>query len=435
MKKKALFSFWRWVRRIAHQFPTFNSQTSVSVCPQSESVSTFCAEKSLVESSQKTFYGQDLHDDLEAFLFSAYAFRYNVLTDQVEFRPSHSAHQNMDFVLLNKRMLNTMVIEARKAGVNCWDKDVDRLLKSTFVENFHPFYAYMEHLPKWDGVDRIVPLAERVDTGAVWKDGFRRWLLALTAQWMGKPMRCANTLTPVLISPKQGYAKSTFCRLLMPPELADYYLDKLDLNAKANVELKLGQFGLINLDEFDRYSGTALATLKNLVQLQKLTVKKAYASYFMQLGRIASFIATSNQMELLKDPTGSRRFLCVEVKHSIDCSPVDHQQLFAQLKELVQQGERLWMVPEEELTLQQHNLLFSRLRPEQEVFLRLYHVPQEGEEVSMLTTTEIHRALCKFNPSAMRGVSVYQLGRTLSAMGLKRVHTMYGNKYCCAAVG
>ena len=369
----------------------------------------------------------EMHDELQDFLFRTYAFRFNVLTDQVEFRMVRSSDGN--FGLLSRRMLNTMVIEARHHGVNCWDKDVERLLKSTFIPSYHPFFDYMNNLPVWDGKDRIVALAQRVDEDPIWVDGFRRWLLALSAQWMGVKSRCANTLTPVLISRKQGMSKSTFCRLLMPPVLAPYYLDKFDLNAKSNVELKLGQFGLINLDEFDRYSAAAMATLKNLVQLKRLSVKKAYASYYVNLERIASFIGTSNEMELLDDPTGSRRFLCVEVKEPIDCSPIDHEQLFAELKQLVQEGERVWMTSAEERALQEHNLLFCRLRPEQEVFYDLYSVPQEGDVCSMLTTTEIHRSLCQSNPSAMRGISVYQLGRTLSAMGLKRVHTEYGNKY------
>ena len=191
----------------------------------------------------------------------------------------------------------------------------------------------------------------------------------------------------------------------------------------------MGQFGLINLDEFDRYSNAAMATLKNLLQLKDLTVKKAYSNYFSQLGRIASFIGTSNQMELLNDPTGSRRFLCVEVKEKIDCSPIDHDQLFAQLKAMVEQGERVWMDAEEESKLQEHNLYFKRMRPEEEVFYQLFRVPDAGEHGKLLGAAEIHRLLCKSNPSAMRNVNVMKLGRSLSTMGLKRVRTKTGNKY------
>ena len=368
----------------------------------------------------------DIHEEIMGFLQGHYDLRYNVLTDQVEGREKGNSESR--FVLIDRRSLNTMVIEARKCGVNCWDRDIERILKSKFIDNYHPFRAYMEALPKWDGTDRVTPLAQRVDGSDLWVNGFRLWMLGLTAQWMGEARMCANTLTPLLISLKQGMKKSTFCRLLMPPELKAYYLDKFDLTSKSNMEVKLGQFGLINLDEFDRYSTSAMAVFKNLVQLKELTVRKAYANYFLQLPRIASFIGTSNQLELLNDPTGSRRFLCVEVTHPIDCSVVDHRQLFAQLKEMVQQGARVWMDSSEELEMQQHNKVFMKLRPEEEVFHQVYRIP-EGDEGKMYTATEIHRKLCQRNAGAMRGINVQMLGKTLTCMGIKRVHTKVGNKY------
>ena len=368
----------------------------------------------------------DIHEQILVFLREHYDLRYNVLTDQVEGRVKGAAEAR--FALIDRRVLNTMVIWARKCGVNCWDRDIDRILKSKYIENYHPFRAYMENLPQWDGVDRVTPLAQRVDESELWVNGFRLWLLGLTAQWMGCAGVCANTLTPLLVSLKQGMRKSTFCRLLMPPELKVYYLDKFDLTSKSNMEVKLGQFGLINLDEFDRYSSSAMAVFKNLVQLKELTVRKAYANYFQQLPRIASFIGTSNQLELLNDPTGSRRFLCVEVTHPIDCSAVDHRQLFAQLKALVERGVRVWMDSSEEQEMQLHNKVFMKLRPEEEVFHQVYSIPVEGKG-QMFTATEIHRKLCRWNAGAMRGITVQMLGKSLACMGLKRVHTKVGNKY------
>ena len=379
----------------------------------------------LIDDGQEVVDEEDIHEKILEFLKRYYEFRYNVLTDQVEGRRKGDG----DFRNITKRVLNTIVIDARKKGVKCWDRDVERLLRSEYIGNYHPFHAYMESLPAWDGVDRVTPLAQRVDSSELWVNGFRLWMLGMASQWMGRTNRCANTLTPLLISPKQGLSKSTFCRLLMPPELRAYYLDKFDLTSKSNVEMKLGQFGLINLDEFDRYSAAAMASFKNLVQLKELTVRKAYANYFLQLPRIASFIGTSNQMELLNDPSGSRRFLCVEVKNVIDCSALDHKQLYAQLKVMVEEGERVWMNSSEEVVLQQHNQLFMRLRPEEEVFHEVYVIPTAEEDGVMYTATEIHRRLCQHNPGAMRGINVQKLGKTLTCMGIKRVHTKVGNKY------
>ena len=173
-------------------------------------------------------------------------------------------------------------------------------------------------------------------------------MLAMTALWMNLDGQCAYAIAPLLVSTEQGRCKSTFCSILLPPEPQRFYIDKFDITSVSGCEQKLSLFGLINMDEFDRYGIRTMATLKNLMQLRKLTFRKSHRSYYSQLPRIASFIGTSNQKELLTDTTGSRRFLCVEVKQKIDCSGIDHPQLYAQLKAELLNGERYWFTSEEE---------------------------------------------------------------------------------------
>ena len=119
---------------------------------------------------------------------------------------------------------------------------------------------------------------------------------------------------------------------LLPRELQRYYTDSYDLSAQSAAECKLTEFGLINMDEFDKFTPRKMALLKNLMQVVNPCVRKAHQKNYRPLPRVASFIATSNQKELLTDPTGSRRFLCVEIENKIDCSPLDYRQLYAQLK-------------------------------------------------------------------------------------------------------
>ena len=262
---------------------------------------------------------------LEGYLFGKYEFRFNVLTEQAEFRMMGET----DYHQVDQRMLNTFCMEAREEGINCWDKDVSRLLLSHKVVDFHPFRQYVNDLPQWDGVDRVSELARRVSNLPVWVNGFHRWMLGMVAQWMGLDGQCANAVAPLLVSAQQGRCKSTFCSILLPEELQKFYIDKFDITSVSGCEQKLSLFGLINMDEFDRYGLRTMATLKNLMQLKKLNFRKSHRSYYSQLPRIASFIGTSNQKELLTDTTGSRRFLCVEVMGKIDCTPPDYVQLYA----------------------------------------------------------------------------------------------------------
>lgn len=366
-----------------------------------------------------------LLEDLENYLFDNYDFRFNVLTEQTEFRKKDGD----TFRLVDQRILNTFCMEARKQGINCWDKDVSRLLLSQEIMDFHPFAHYVDTLPEWDGMDRVSDLARRVSEDSLWINGFHRWMLGMVAQWMGLEGQCANAVAPLLVSTEQGRCKSTFCSILLPEELQHFYIDKFDLSSESGCEQKLSLFGLINMDEFDRYSVRNMATLKNLMQLKKLTFRKSHRSYYSQLLRIASFIGTSNQKELLTDTTGSRRFLCVEVKKKIDCTRPDYLQLYAQLKAELLAGERYWFTSQEEKEIQEHNRYFYKQSPEMDIFFRCFRLPKEGEEAMLLSPTEIFCRLQKKYPAAFRSSNVVNMGRMLVGLGVERVRTRCGSAY------
>ena len=103
---------------------------------------------------------ENMLDALQRFLTIRYDFRYNLLTEQTEYRGKEMPDE--EYAMVAQRDLNTFCLEARTGGINCWDKDVSRLLHSRKVENYHPFLHYMSHLPQWDGVDRVTPLAVRI---------------------------------------------------------------------------------------------------------------------------------------------------------------------------------------------------------------------------------------------------------------------------------
>lgn len=65
-------------------------------------------------------------------LTARYDFRYNLLTEQTEYRGKEVPDE--EYAMVAQRDLNTFCLEARSGGINCWDKDVSRLLHSRKVE-------------------------------------------------------------------------------------------------------------------------------------------------------------------------------------------------------------------------------------------------------------------------------------------------------------
>ena len=386
-----------------------------------------------------------LMQEVTAFLTSRYRFRFNVLTEETEVAEvtNNIPDTHLRYTKVDERWMNTLSMEAIETGIDCWDRDIQRFVRSRRISEYHPFTAYFEQLPEWDGKDRVSALARRVSDDPVWVNGFHRWMLGLSAQWMqfhpdtnnanrANSINRANSVAPLLVSSRQGLGKSTFCRLLMPDALKAYYTESYDLSSPASAEAKFAAYGLINLDEFDKLSASKMPLLKNLMQASALNIRKAYKRSASALPRIASFIGTSNREDLLVDRTGSRRFLCVSLEHAIDCvTPVEHEQLYAQLKAELLSGERSWFNKEEEQAIQQHNALFYKHIPEEEVFrlcFRFATKEDHPQEVLTLSATQLFERMKSAHPSVMRGMTAYSLSRILPQLG-ERVHTAKGNVY------
>ena len=386
-----------------------------------------------------------LMQEVTAFLTSRYRFRFNVLTEETEVAEvtNNIPDTHLRYAKVDERWMNTLSMEAIETGIDCWDRDIQRFVRSRRISEYHPFTAYFEQLPEWDGKDRVSALARRVSDDPVWVNGFHRWMLGLSAQWMqfhpdtnnansANSINRANSVAPLLVSSRQGLGKSTFCRLLMPDALKAYYTESYDLSSPASAEAKLAAYGLINLDEFDKLSASKMPLLKNLMQASALNIRKAYKRSASALPRIVSFIGTSNREDLLVDRTGSRRFLCVSLEHAIDCTtPVEYEQLYAQLKAELQSGERSWFNKEEEQAIQQHNALFYKHIPEEEVFrlcFRFATKEDHPQEVLTLSATQLFERMKSAHPSVMRGMTAYSLSRILPQLG-ERVHTAKGNVY------
>ena len=377
-----------------------------------------------------------LMQEVTAFLTSRYRFRFNVLTEETEVAEvtNNIPDTHLRYAKVDERWMNSLSMEAIETGIDCWDRDIQRFVRSRRISEYHPFTAYFEQLPEWDGKDRVSALARRVSDDPVWVNGFHRWMLGLSAQWMQfRPdTNRANSVAPLLVSSRQGLGKSTFCRLLMPDALKAYYTESYDLSSPASAEARLAAYGLINLDEFDKLGVSKMPLLKNLMQASALNIRKAYKRSASALPRIASFIGTSNREDLLVDRTGSRRFLCVSLEHAIDCTTsVEHEQLYAQLKAELLSGERSWFNKEEEQTIQRHNSLFYKHVPEEEVFRLCFRFATEEDhpqEVLTLSATQLFERMKSAHPSAMRGMTAYSLSRILPQLG-ERVHTAKGNVY------
>ncbi len=330
---------------------------------------------------------------MEEFMNRRYDFRYNLMAGGPEYREKNTFC--FDYRPVTDRVLNSIALNAQKEGLQLWDRDVRRFVFSDRIPDYAPIEDYLTRLPVWDGKDRIRPLAARIPCDNVrWEQLFYTWFLSMVAHWQGRDKQHGNSLSPLLVG-GQGCGKSTFCFNLLPSDLNKYYTDSIDFSKKRDAELYLTRFGLINIDEFDQVSARHQGFLKHLLQKPVVNVRKPHATQVESVKRYASFIATSNHTDLLGDPSGSRRFICIEVKGLIDNDqPIDYLQLYAQAVAALKNNERYWLTHEEEVSQMQANEAFQQ-RPLFEDLFFQYYRPASHKEEGLKSLPERSTYRCK----------------------------------------
>ena len=312
---------------------------------------------------------------INIFLNTNYELRKNVMRGVAEYRMRTGV--GFSYQDLTEEARNSITMRALEQGIRCWDKDIRRYVNSDDIARYDPVNDYLEHLPKWDGKDRVTAMAERIPTE--WEDWthlFHIWMRSMVAMWLGKGQLTGNALVPLLIG-RQGCGKSSFCRILLPRDLLDYYNDRINFKNEQDLNLGLTSFALINLDEFDKITQRQQIVLKYLVSTADLKYRPPYGKAYTSNRRYSSFIGTTNEQMPLTDPTGSRRFICVPIDGDIDfLTPVQHDQLYAQLMQEIRQGERYWLTKEEERSLMEHNLQYQRLNGLGEMLMAVIQKPR-----------------------------------------------------------
>jgi len=365
---------------------------------------------------------------LEEFMKRRYEFRYNTVLDDLEYRQRDSVH--FCFKPVDKRVRNSIAINALKEGISAWDRDVDRFLNSECVPLYNPVEEYLYEAGRWDGKDRIRALAGLVPCdNPHWQELFYRWFLSMVAHWRGVDRQHGNSTSPLLVG-SQGYRKSTFCRIILPPELRFGYTDSIDFKSKQEAERYLGRFFLINIDEFDQINVSQQGFLKHLLQKPVANLRKPYGNTIREMRRYASFIGTSNQKDLLTDPSGSRRFICIEVKGLIDNDqPIDYLQLYAQAVAALKNNERYWLTHEEEVSQMQANEAFQQRPLFEDLFFQYYRPASHKEEGLKISAGEIYLSLQKKSGVKLPMSNVSVFGRFLKKIGLKTQLASRGRLY------
>jgi hypothetical protein len=352
-------------------------------------------------------------------LTTRYVFRYNTVMGYTEYRPNNT--WLYEWQPCDENAINGMTIQARLANIDARDKDVRRYVHSDLIRKSDPVSDYLQKAAKaWDRkTDHIAMLARCVHCDIPqWEQWFKKWFLSMVAQWVLPQQEYGNSVVPMLIS-SQGDGKTTFCRMILPKELRWGFLENLDVNEKRTTLQAMHSFLLINLDEFNQISPkTQDGFLKNVIQLPNVKVKRSYGKHVEEFKRYASFIATTNELSVLTDPTGSRRFICVHLTAPVDTAyKPNYAALYGQAYTMVTEHQMEWWFNTDEVReIMEHNKQYQVLPPAVQYFNEYFEPAPDEEAGKWMSPTAIYDDLRSIAGSGLKANGVSTFGRYLRNM-------------------
>ena len=376
---------------------------------------------------------------IELFLMTNYRFRRNILNGKVEFailpKADKSANglscasneADLDYRTLSQAALNSIVIRAKREQVlekGSPKSEISEYVASEEIPEFNPVQQFLNNLPEWDGQNHVAKLFARIPGITSEQLNYLIiWLRSAVAHWRQMDMLHGNECVPTFIG-AQGCGKTTFVRRLLPPELREYYLDHLNLSNKFDKEMALTNDLLVNLDELEAISNSQQASLKQTLSVSKVNGRPIFGRVQQDRPRFASFVATTNNRHPLKDATGSRRYICIQVpdgKLIDNTGEIDYQQLYAQvLYELQEQKAPYWFNNDEVARIQQLNQEYMEKKDLAEMFTACFRQPAEGEVIMTMNCDEIISIMQRDYPTLQKTIgNKMKLGKAISALGFK----------------
>lgn len=356
--------------------------------------------------------------DALTYLESNCQLRRNVLTGETQYASQGSD----DYRPLSAEGINTLILEAGRRGVGLTETLLQRYVDSTLIEQWNPAEAWLNELDEWDGTDYVQALADRiVTTNPDWPSRFHKWMLQMVARWLGYTVQQRDVMVPVIVG-QYGFGKTSFCNLILPPELRAYYTDDIHVRSYGEVHGLMTTHLLLCIDEFYQENTDQRAMARYLFSRSTPVIRQPYGTTVEKRTSYAAVIATTGNLHPMTDASGAAHLTCVEVGHRIDlATPVPYGQLYAQLRAELDNGADYALSDEEREAMAVQNSPFQEADNLVKMVTMLYAAPPRGKKVKATYIDAIIDRLMKEYPYWTPGEHVNQdVGFALQEAGFAR---------------
>ena len=336
------------------------------------------------------------------------------------------------------RDLDTFYCRLLKDGLKVKQQDVKALIFSRdFCADYDAFAAWLNDLKPWNPDtdpdylrDFYVGHMEFNDpeNEEFYDRMLKKWHVGLVAQVLN--LTNENPMMPIFKG-KQHIGKTFFARHILPPSLRDYRLEvgpseRLD----KDFVISLSETPLIIFDEISFGSSQKNEAFKYIVTSSRSNVRDAYARFRESRKRRASLIATTNEDNFIRNAEGSRRYLVVDLKDTVDLDnfPLPYEGAYAQALYLLDHGFQPKPDQEESQLISQHNNLYMEPNDCEEVLKTFLRKPEREEQGIALSAGDILTELGTLGHRG-RAFNTSEIGKAMKRMGFESRRIAVYTKY------
>lgn len=347
---------------------------------------------------------------VEKFIKSSYALNRNEISRNIE----------LNGIPISDLDINTIFLACKRVTEKSSREIVSALLFSHFIPSYNPFFDFIKaNTGNYTGnIDKLIAT---IQTDTPNHDLFiRKWLVAVIASFHG-----FHSPLVLVLCGAQNTGKTEWFRRLLPKELHQYYAeDKLDQGKDS--EILMTKKLIIMDDEMGGKNKQEEKRLKEMTSRQSFSIREPYGHVSSDLQRLAMLCGTTNDEEILNDPTGNRRILPVRVL-AIDYesyNQINKTHLFIEIANLYQSGYNYNLSRDEIITLNESTTEFKSVNLEEDMILKYYEKPKTSTYAKYITSTDIYS---KIKIQAQVTLSIRKIGITMKNIGFKQIKKRIDN--------
>lgn len=243
-------------------------------------------------------------------------------------------------------------------GIVSSQKVDDALALEFEKKKFHPIRDYIQ-AQKWDRTERINTLLIDyfgADDNLYTRAAIRKMLVAAVARAFEPGVKFDTAL--ILVG-DQGTYKSTFVKKLGMDWFSDTFTT---VQGKESFEQIQGAW-LVEMAELSGLKKAEVESIKHYISKREDMFRPAYGRTVETYKRQCVFFGTTNNKDFLRDPTGNRRFMPIDVRPEYatksvadDLTQDEVDQIWAEAYQLYLAKEPLYLVGDEDIIakIEQH---------------------------------------------------------------------------------